>query len=272
MENRQIELVIFDWAGTTTDFGSQAPVQVFDRTFSGWGIHFTRDEINAPMGMEKKAHIRSMLSTPAGRQKFREALGRDWNEQDIQKLYEEFETTLGQVVGEYSIPIPGVNETVQTLREMGLRIGSTTGYTSEMMRFVLPAAQANGYAPDCVITPDCTGHSRPSPFMVYECMRRMNVYPASQVVKVGDTAMDILEGKNAGAWSVGILVGSNLMGLSQQEYLQASPQKLQKLKNAARIAYEQAGADLVIETIRQLPEAIRTLNQRLCAEYREARA
>lgn len=272
MENRQIELVIFDWAGTTTDFGSQAPVQVFDRTFSNWGIRFTRDEINAPMGMEKKAHIRSMLSTQAGKLKFREALGRDWTEQDIQQLYEEFEDTLGQVVGEYSIPIPGVSETVKTLREMGLHIGSTTGYTSEMMRFVLPVARENGYAPDCVVTPDCTGHSRPSPFMVYECMRRMNVYPASHVVKVGDTAMDILEGKHAGAWSIGILVGSNLMGLSRQEYLQASPEKLQKLKAAARNAYERAGADLVIETIRELPEAIRTLNSRLCAEFREARA
>ena len=28
MEKQQIKLVVFDWAGTTTDFGSQAPVDV----------------------------------------------------------------------------------------------------------------------------------------------------------------------------------------------------------------------------------------------------
>ena len=37
-EKQQIKMVVFDWAGTTTDFGSQAPVDVFDRTFrqKGW--------------------------------------------------------------------------------------------------------------------------------------------------------------------------------------------------------------------------------------------
>lgn len=56
-------MVVFDWAGTTTDFGSQAPVDVFDRTFRQKGLVFTKAEINAPMGMEKKAHIKTMLST-----------------------------------------------------------------------------------------------------------------------------------------------------------------------------------------------------------------
>ena len=42
---------------------------------------------------------------------------------------------------EYSKLIPGVKETVEKLREMGLKIGSTTGYTSEMMQYVLPVAK-----------------------------------------------------------------------------------------------------------------------------------
>ena len=62
-EKQQIKMVVFDWAGTTTDFGSQAPVDVFDRTFRQKGLVFTKAEINAPMGMEKKAHIKTMLST-----------------------------------------------------------------------------------------------------------------------------------------------------------------------------------------------------------------
>lgn len=53
-EKQQIKMVVFDWAGTTTDFGSQAPVDVFDRTFRQKGLVFTKAEINAPMGMEKK--------------------------------------------------------------------------------------------------------------------------------------------------------------------------------------------------------------------------
>ena len=115
------------------------------------------------------------------------------------------------------------------------------------MHKVAPAAAKEGYAPDCIVTPDITGYSRPTPFMLYECMRKTGVYPASRVVKVGDTIVDILEGNNAGAWAVGILVGSSLMGLSQEEYDNASDAELAARKEAARKAYLDAGADLVID-------------------------
>ena len=252
MDNK-IKLVVFDWAGTTTDFGSQAPVRVFDLTFSQFGLHFSREEINAPMGMEKKAHIRSMLVV----------YGRDWNEEDVENIYQKFEANLRQVVAEYSHLIPGVAETVKVLRDKGLGIGSTTGYTSEIMGYVLPLAAAEGYKPDSVVTPDLTGHSRPTPFMLFECMRQANVYPASCVVKVGDTVTDIKEGKNAGAWAIGILVGSNLMGLSQEEYEAASEEKRNACKEQARKAYLEAGADLVIDSIRDLPAAIDEINARM---------
>lgn len=262
----QIQLVVFDWAGTTTDFGSQAPVQVFDRTFSQYGLHFSRQEINAPMGMEKKAHIRSMLSTEHGRALWKAAKGQAWNEQDVESVYQSFEDNLRRVVAEYSQVIPGVPETVKELRSRGIKIGSTTGYTSEMMQFVLPVAKADGYEPDCVVTPDVTGYSRPTPFMLYECMRQTGVWPASCVVKVGDTVVDIQEGKNAGAWAIGILKGSNLMGLSQDEYEQASAEEIRSRSENARRIYLEAGADAVIDSILDLPEAIAAINARMAEQ------
>ena len=148
----------------------------------------------------------------------KDAYSRSWNEDDIEDVYQCFEGNLRTVVAEYSKLIPGVRETVEKLREMGLKIGSTTGYTSEMMQYVLPVAKEQGYEPDCCVTPDVTEYSRPTPFMVFECMRQLNVYPPKLVVKAGDTVMDILEGKNAGAWSVGIIKGSNVVGLNEAEY------------------------------------------------------
>lgn len=162
-EKQQIKMVVFDWAGTTTDFGSQAPVDVFDRTFRQKGLVFTKAEINAPMGMEKKAHIKTMLSTEKGQKLWEDAYSRSWNEDDIEDVYQCFEGNLRTVVAEYSKLIPGVKETVEKLREMGLKIGSTTGYTSEMMQYVLPVAKEQGYEPDCCVTPDVTEYSRPTP-------------------------------------------------------------------------------------------------------------
>ena len=249
-EKQQIKMVVFDWAGTTTDFGSQAPVDVFDRTFRQKGLVFTKAEINALMGMEKKAHIKTMLSTEKGRKLWEDAYSRSWNEDDIEDVYQ-------------CKLIPGVKETVEKLREMGLKIGSTTGYTSEMMQYVLPVAKEQGYEPDCCVTPDVTEYSRPTPFMVFECMRQLNVYPPKLVVKAGDTVMDILEGKNAGAWSVGIIKGSNVVGLNEAEYNALDEQAKKELHEKAKKIYLDAGADYVIEDITELPEVIAKINESL---------
>ncbi len=262
-EKQQIKLVVFDWAGTTTDFGSQAPVDVFDRTFRQKGLVFTKAEINAPMGMEKKAHIRSMLSTGKGKELWNDAYGRSWNEDDIEDVYQCFENNLRTVVTEYSRLIPGVKETVDKLKEMGLKIGSTTGYTSDIMQYVIPEAAKQGYEPDCVVTPDITEHSRPTPFMVFECMRQLNVYPPKLVVKAGDTVMDILEGKNAGAWSVGIIKGSNVAGLSEAEYDALDLADKNALHEKVRKTYMEAGADYVVDDITELPQVIAEINSRL---------
>ena len=261
-ENR-IKMVVFDWAGTTVDYGSSAPAEVFDRIFSAAGIHFTREEINAPMGLEKKSHIRALLNNVSGISQWRQVYGRMWTEEDVERLYQSFEGELYQVVAEYSAPIPGVVETVDRLREQGIKIGSTTGYNSQMMEQVLPRAKAKGYFADCVVTPDVTGQGRPSPFMLYECMRQLNIYPPQTVIKVGDTVVDMLEGKNAGAWSVGILAGSNLLGLTQREYDSMEPQELEKRKIQVAEKYREAGADLVIDSIRELPLAVNEISRRL---------
>lgn len=266
---KEIQLVVFDWAGTTVDYGSSAPMVVFDRVFTEAGIRLTREEINGPMGMEKKSHIRSLLSLETADTQWKEAYGRAWSEEDVERLYQTFEATLYQVVAEYSKPIEGVVDTVAKLQESGLKIGSTTGYTSQMMEQVIPGATAAGYQPECVITPDVTGASRPTPFMLYECMRRLNVYPPSAVVKVGDTITDILEGNNAAAWSIGILTGSNLLGLSEAEYRAMGEDELAARKEAARQKYLDAGADLVIDRISELPQAIEVLNGRLKREAQD---
>ena len=267
--NHKIEMVVFDWAGTTVDYGSSAPSEVFDRVFRATGVQLTKEEINRPMGLEKKAHIRELLSCESGRSQWQNRYGRGWTEADVDDLYEKFEATLHEVVAERSDPMDGVVETVDALRSAGLKIGSTTGYNDWMMEQVLPRAAAGGYTPDCVVTPDATGIGRPSPFMLFECMRRMKIYPPCHVVKVGDTTVDMREGKNAGAFSIGILTGSNLLGLTPEEYRTMPAEELARRKEQAAARYRDAGADLVIDTIRELPEAIETLNRRL-ADTEEA--
>ena len=58
---RKIEAVIFDWAGTTVDYGCFAPVQAFQEAFAHHGVPVTLEETRKPMGMLKRDHIRTML-------------------------------------------------------------------------------------------------------------------------------------------------------------------------------------------------------------------
>src|SRR5690625_426637 len=95
-------------------------------------------------------------------------------------------------------------ETVDKLRERNIKIGSTTGYTRKMMDVAEEHAKHKGYTPDFLVCADEVKRGRPFPYMVFQNMIQLEVFPPAQVVKVGDTTSDIKEGKNAGVWSIGV--------------------------------------------------------------------
>ena len=207
--------IIFDWAGTTVDYGCFAPVKAFIEAFEHYGITPTLEEVRKPMGMLKIDHVRTMLSMERISRQWEEKQGQKWTEEDVRKVYELSERKILEIVENYGEPKPYVVETIEKLREMGLKIGSTTGYTDEMMALVVPKAAQLGYSPDCWFSPDSTNKKgRPYPYMVFRNMEKLELKDVSRVMKVGDTVSDILEGKNAGLVTVGVLEGSSVMGLT----------------------------------------------------------
>lgn len=129
-ENRmnKIKTVIFDWAGTTVDYGCFAPVQAFAEAFRAYGINPTIQEIREPMGMLKIDHIRTMLSMSRIRELWNKLQGRDWTEEDVREVYLLSERKLLEILPRFTELKPYVQETVAELRNRGIRIGSTTGY------------------------------------------------------------------------------------------------------------------------------------------------
>ena len=266
-----ISAIILDWAGTTVDYGCFAPVNAFIKAFEAFGITPTMDETREPMGMEKRAHAAKMLEGDRLAALWLEKYGRTYTKEDIDGIYGKFEPALFETLSDYTDPIPGVIETVKTLREMGLIIGSTTGYTKKMMDIVAPLAKEKGYYPDCLICPEDVGSGRPYPYMVWRNLEALRVQDVRSVVKIGDTAADMEEGKNAGCICVGILKGSSMLGLSEREYAEMPFVDLYKLHSEARAKYNKAGADYVIEDITELPELIKKLNSNVrscdCYQY-----
>ena len=248
-----IKCVIFDWAGTTVDFGCFAPVNVFIQIFKNAGIDVTNEEARLPMGMLKIDHIREMLKMERIRNEWKFKYKRDFTEEDVNNLYKEFEPALLKSLKDYTDIKPNVLETINTLRKRGIKIGSTTGYTDKMMEIVVKEAEKKGYSPDFYITPDSTNSlGRPYPYMIFRNMEELKILSPKEIIKVGDTNSDILEGKNAGVTTVGITVGSSNMGLSKEEYDSLSDSKKREARERVREGFLNIGADHVIDDIREI--------------------
>lgn len=257
-----IEAVIFDWAGTAVDYGCFAPVQAFREAFAHYDVPVTMEETRKPMGMLKRDHIRTMMKMERIAAEWKRVHGREATEEDVEAVYAQFEPKLFSILENYSSPKPFVLETVDTLRKMGIKIGSSTGYTDAMMDIVVKGAAKEGYSPDFWISPDGVGgKGRPYPYMIFENMKVLGVSSVKNVVKVGDTVSDIREGVSAGVWSVGVIEGSSELGLTQEEFEQMSTE--QKEKECCRVeqVFRKAGADFVIDNLSQLPALIRMLGK-----------
>jgi len=247
---KEIKAVIFDWAGTTIDYGCFAPVKGFVDGFKSIGIDITSEMARKPMGLLKIDHTRAiaaMLAEPIA-------------EEQILKAYEVFEKTLFSNIEQHCDIKDYVIDTVAELRKRGIKIGSTTGYTSAMMERVLPKASEQGYSPDFCIAPDQAKKGRPYPYMIWHNLMQFGISDPREAVKIGDTTADIAEGKSANCWTVGIVMGSSELGLNRKEVAALSADELENRKAAVREVYYKAGADYVIDDMNELLDVIADIN------------
>ncbi|MGX9755554.1 2-aminoethylphosphonate--pyruvate transaminase [Clostridioides difficile] len=264
----KIKAVVFDWAGTTVDYGCFAPLNVFIEIFKRRGIDVTMEEARKPMGKLKIDHIREMCEMDRIKNIWAENFGGFPTEEDVNKLYAEFEPMLFETLEEYTTPIPHVVETVERLRKNGLKIGSTTGYTREMMNIVEPNAAKKGYSPDFLVTPSEVSQGRPYPWMCYKNAEALGVSPMSAMVKVGDTLSDVKEGINAGMWSVAVIKGSSELGLTQEEVENMDKEELKIKMEAVSKKFKEAGAHFVIETMAELEDVlVRIENETIKSDF-----
>jgi len=256
----KITHIILDWAGTSVDFGSFAPVDAFMSAFAAHGIHPTADETRAPMGLAKRRHVQIMLSGERLAAEWVRVHGRPHTEADIDAIYEKFEPALFASLENYANPLPNVLDVVAWIREQGIKIGSSTGYTRAMMDVVAPIAAKNGYAPDFIVAPDeVNGRGRPYPYMIWRNLEELGCPDIRGVLKIGDTEADMHEGKAAGCITVGVIVGSSVLGLNEEEWNALPQGEVDKLFPVCRAKYFAAGADYVIDTIADLPKLIETI-------------
>jgi phosphonoacetaldehyde hydrolase len=257
--------VVFDWAGTVVDFGSQAPMGAFVELFASEDVAITVAEARVPMGLPKWQHIQALGRLPTVAAAWRRRHGRDMDVADIDRLYERFTPMNRAAVPRHAQLIEGVPTLMRELRERGLKIGSTTGYNREIMDVLVPLAATQGFVPDNLVCAGDVRENRPAPLGMYRCFIELGVWPARRVVKVDDTVPGLMEGRHAGCWTVAITVSGNETGLSAEAWaaLPADEQARRRTAAAARLAVAQP--DYTIDTVAELLPVLQAIERRLAA-------
>ncbi len=258
-----LKAVVFDWAGTTIDYGSRAPMGAFVEVFAQFKVDISIAEARRPMGLPKRDHIKALVSDQNIAARWQRAHGQAPTDRDVDRVYAVFVPLNTRVVTDYADLIPGTVEAVADARRRGLKIGSTTGYTREIMEPLLPLARAQGYAPDNLVCAGDLAAGRPSPLMMYRCFADLGVWPAEAVVKVDDTVPGIAEGLAAGCWTVGVAMSGNALGLSLDEVKALPDHDRQARRTQAVRELKLGGAHDVIDSIADLPQVLDVIEGRL---------
>jgi phosphoglycolate phosphatase len=195
-----IELAVVDLAGTTVQddgavegafIDALAAVDAFDTANPDESL---LQEIRSTMGMSKISVFRVLLGDEARAQAANTA----------------FEAAYARRVdaGEVT-PLPHAEETLQRLRDEGVRVSLTTGFSAATRDLLLGTLGWSSLA-DLALSPDGELRGRPAPDLVLASVIRLGVDDVRSVAVVGDTFNDLLSGARAGASVLaGVLTGAH---------------------------------------------------------------
>jgi phosphonoacetaldehyde hydrolase len=259
----KLKAAIFDWAGTIVDFGSLAPAAVFVEVFKRQGVTLTVDEARGPMGMHKRTHIQLLTELDSVRARWQAKHRRAPTAADVDRMYADFIPLQLKCLSDYSALIPGAKAAFAALRRRGLKIGTTTGYSADMVAVNERDAKKQGLVADCVVSASDVPVGRPSPFMAQLAMVRLGVYPVAACVKIDDTRPGIDEGLNAGMWAIGVAVSGNEVGVSFKDWKKLPKAERQAKREAAYARMHQAGAHYVVDSVADLMPCLDDIEARL---------
>ena len=261
----KVQGLVLDWSGTLADAYVIAPAVVFVEVFKRQGVEVSMLEARAPMGLRKDLHIKAMTQTPEIRERWKAVKGSYPDQDDVDRMFEDFVPLQLEVLHNHTELLPGALEACQSLQAQGIKIGVSTGFTRPMVEILQAAAEKQGLKLEASVAGDDVIHgARPKPFMVYRNLDLMDISPIQSVVKVDDTASGIGEALEAGCWGVGVTRYSNYMNVDTLEQGAA----LSEAEITCRMAHtadilRKTGAHYVIESIATLPDVIEDINRRL---------
>ncbi len=201
-----IKLVVFDMAGTTVD-EDNVVYKTVRAAINSAGYTFTQEQVQAAgAGKEKSQAIRDVLALD----------GKEHSDEEVGAIFTDFKQRLASAYATLDVKEqPGASDLFATLRQRGVKVVLNTGYdraTAEGL--VAKIGWSIGTHIDGLVTASDVSVGRPAPDMIHLAMKQTGISDASAVAKIGDSQIDIEEGKNAGCGSsFGITTGAQTESL-----------------------------------------------------------
>lgn len=197
-----IKLAVFDMAGTTVN-ENNVVYKKLRKAINEAGFDFTLDQVLAEgAGKEKLQAIKSVLSVYGGVED--DALANRIFQSFIQQLETAYETM-------EILPQDNAADLFLELKKRGIMVVLNTGYNAQTAEsLVAKLGWVVGNQIDGLVTASDVSNNRPKPDMILLAMKKCNITDPLEVLKVGDSTIDIEEGRNAGCrFNIGITTGAH---------------------------------------------------------------
>ena len=195
-----IQMVVFDMAGTTVN-ENNVVYKTLRSAINEAAFDFSLDQVlEAGAGKEKLQAIRSIL-----------ALRQIEDEQLASQIFARFLTLLEEAYDTLQVfEQENTTAVFHALKEDNIRVVLNTGYNRQTAEgLVHNIGWIKGVDYDLLVTASEVIKNRPEPDMILLAMKHFDIENAGSVIKIGDSAVDILEGKNAGCRiTIGITTGA----------------------------------------------------------------
>lgn len=201
-----IKLFVFDLAGTTVDDSIEGVPLVaiaMKEAFHKNGHSIDVSLVNKYRGMEKRDAIQSILNEV---HESNESTNTKANV-SVDLLFKDFKFFLNQSLSSIKNEIPGTTEVFQKLKSTGAKIAVGSGFPHSVVETITDTLNWSSLV-DFVCSAEKAGHGRPHPAMIHSAIKFFGIMDPRSVVKVGDTKVDVEEGKNAGCWTIAVLTGT----------------------------------------------------------------
>lgn len=215
-KNTPIRLVMFDMAGTTVRDNDEV-LLCFSEACKKEGLIVPDKRLNALMGVSKLEVFQIL---------WRETLGPEADQKIIETQSAQCFQSFREILEDYYrshpvVPTDGALEVFEWLRQRDIKVALNTGFYRIVTNIILhKLGWLTGLNPQYVggvdsiidfsVASDEVPLGRPEPFMIQKAMGMFGITDPKQVVKVGDTPVDLAEGRNAGcAASLAVVNGTH---------------------------------------------------------------